>query len=186
MGTEEVVIIPYRDGPYLVRGPASLRDQDGREIDPGRRTIALCRCGKSRLRPFCDGSHHLVRFRAPSEPEVRGGSAAPADGPGPAPNGRAAPNGRPAPAVRNAAPNGLPTGTTSGDELAEVERDLARLQQRLARLAGRPDARQGGSPLGESARLLRVARLLETASTVLQAGGAKGRSKSPADPGVQP
>ena len=34
-----------------------------------RETIALCRCGKSRLRPFCDGTHKLVRFRAPSGPE---------------------------------------------------------------------------------------------------------------------
>ncbi|MGN6169624.1 MAG: CDGSH iron-sulfur domain-containing protein [Solirubrobacteraceae bacterium] len=31
-----------------------------------RGTIALCRCGKSRIRPFCDGTHQLVRFRAPS------------------------------------------------------------------------------------------------------------------------
>ena len=63
-------ITPYRDGPLLVRGPFRLLDQDGNEIDAGPRgTIALCRCGKSRLRPFCDGSHKVVRFRAPSAPE---------------------------------------------------------------------------------------------------------------------
>jgi CDGSH-type Zn-finger protein len=66
----EVVIVPYKDGPYLVRGPVELRDQDGRRIELGRRTIALCRCGKSRMRPFCDGTHRLARFRAPSEPET--------------------------------------------------------------------------------------------------------------------
>ena len=50
--------------------PFRLLDQDGNEIDPGREgTVALCRCGKSRLRPFCDGSHKVVRFRAPSAPE---------------------------------------------------------------------------------------------------------------------
>ena len=67
---DEATITPYRDGPLLVRGPVRLLDQDGNEIDPGRDgTIALCRCGKSRLRPFCDGSHKIVRFRAPSAPE---------------------------------------------------------------------------------------------------------------------
>jgi CDGSH-type Zn-finger protein len=67
---DEATITPYRDGPLLVRGPFKLLDQDGKEIDPGREgTIALCRCGKSRLRPFCDGSHKIVRFRAPSAPE---------------------------------------------------------------------------------------------------------------------
>jgi CDGSH-type Zn-finger protein len=48
-----------------------LVDQDGREIELGRETIALCRCGRSRMRPFCDGTHQLVHFRAPSQPEDR-------------------------------------------------------------------------------------------------------------------
>ena len=69
MADEEVVITPYRDGPLLVRGPFKLTDQDGNVIEVGRKTIALCRCGKSRTRPFCDGTHQLVRFRAPSAPE---------------------------------------------------------------------------------------------------------------------
>lgn len=63
---DEVVITPYRDGPLLVRGPFRMVDQDGREIAVDRGTVALCRCGKSRTRPFCDGSHQVVRFRAPS------------------------------------------------------------------------------------------------------------------------
>jgi CDGSH-type Zn-finger protein len=66
---EPVVITPYRDGPLLVRGPFTIRDQDGEEIDAGRRVVALCRCGKSRTRPFCDGTHQLIRFRAPSSAE---------------------------------------------------------------------------------------------------------------------
>jgi CDGSH-type Zn-finger protein len=65
----DVVITPYRDGPLLVRGPVRLTDQDGNDIEIDRGTIALCRCGKSRLRPFCDGTHKLVRFRAPSAPQ---------------------------------------------------------------------------------------------------------------------
>ena len=67
----DVVITPDRDVPLLVRGPVRLSDQDGNEIEAGRETIALCRCGKSRMRPFCDGSHKIVRFRAPSGPEAR-------------------------------------------------------------------------------------------------------------------
>jgi CDGSH-type Zn-finger protein len=63
---DEATITPYRDGPLLVRGPFRITDQDGNELDVGRDTIALCRCGKSRTRPFCDGTHKLVRFRAPS------------------------------------------------------------------------------------------------------------------------
>ncbi len=65
----EVVIVPYRDGPYLVRGPVLLRDQDGNAIELSRTPVALCRCGKSQMRPFCDGTHQVVRFQAPSELE---------------------------------------------------------------------------------------------------------------------
>ena len=61
-------ITPYRDGPLIVRGDFRLVDQDGTEIDPGRETVALCRCGKSGLKPFCDGTHKKVGFRAPSAP----------------------------------------------------------------------------------------------------------------------
>jgi CDGSH-type Zn-finger protein len=61
-------ITPYRDGPLIVRGNFSLVDQDGAAIDPGRRTIALCRCGKSGIKPFCDGAHKRAGFSAPSAP----------------------------------------------------------------------------------------------------------------------
>ncbi|PWW24817.1 CDGSH-type Zn-finger protein [Geodermatophilus normandii] len=61
-------ITPYRDGPLVVRGDFRLVDQDGAEIDPGRKTIALCRCGKSGIKPFCDGSHKRSGFSAPSTP----------------------------------------------------------------------------------------------------------------------
>jgi CDGSH-type Zn-finger protein len=70
---EPVVIVPYRDGPYLVRGPVVLNDQSGTPIPASRQTVALCRCGKSRMRPFCDGTHQLLHFRADSAPENRSG-----------------------------------------------------------------------------------------------------------------
>jgi CDGSH-type Zn-finger protein len=62
----EVTITPYRDGPLVVRGPVAFRDQDGNEITVNRKVVALCRCGKSRIKPLCDGTHKLAGFRAPS------------------------------------------------------------------------------------------------------------------------
>ena len=61
-------ITPYRDGPLIVRGDFRLVDQDGEEIDPGRRTVALCRCGRSSIKPFCDGTHKRSGFSAASAP----------------------------------------------------------------------------------------------------------------------
>ena len=61
-------ITPYRDGPLLVRGDFRLVDTGGNEIDPGRKTVALCRCGKSGIKPFCDGTHKRSGFSAGSAP----------------------------------------------------------------------------------------------------------------------
>jgi CDGSH-type Zn-finger protein len=57
-------LTPYPDGPYLLRGDFTLTDPEGAEIDPRRQTVALCRCGASRRKPFCDGTHKLIGFRA--------------------------------------------------------------------------------------------------------------------------
>ena len=54
-----VEITVYENGPVIVRGAYKLQDRDRKEIDPGRKTIALCRCGLSALKPFCDGNHAL-------------------------------------------------------------------------------------------------------------------------------
>jgi CDGSH-type Zn-finger protein len=62
-------VTPYRDGPYLLRGTFELTDQDGNPIPTRRSTVALCRCGRSQLRPFCDGTHKLTGFQADSGPE---------------------------------------------------------------------------------------------------------------------
>jgi CDGSH-type Zn-finger protein len=67
---DQARITAYRDGPLIVRGAFLLEDQEGNPIDAGRETIALCRCGKSRAKPFCDGTHRLARFKAPSAPDL--------------------------------------------------------------------------------------------------------------------
>lgn len=64
-----MTITCYPDGPVLVRGEVELRDSDGRPIPHRRRIVALCRCGKSGLAPFCDGTHKQIGFRTPRNPQ---------------------------------------------------------------------------------------------------------------------
>jgi CDGSH-type Zn-finger protein len=49
------------DGPYKVTGPIRLIDPDGAVLEvPEGVPVALCRCGRSATKPFCDGSHKGV------------------------------------------------------------------------------------------------------------------------------
>ena len=53
------------NGPYLVIGDdVTLVDWNGARYPIARRPFALCRCGASKNRPFCDGSHKTVGFEA--------------------------------------------------------------------------------------------------------------------------
>ena len=53
------------NGPYLVEGDVELIDVNGNKIDTtGKPRIALCRCGASVTKPFCDGTHSKVGFQA--------------------------------------------------------------------------------------------------------------------------
>lgn len=66
MTTERPRITAYPDGPLLVRGDVDLRDAAGDPIEKRRRTVALCRCGLSTIKPFCDGTHKPAGFRTES------------------------------------------------------------------------------------------------------------------------
>lgn len=57
-------IQPSDKGPLLVRGPVKLVDPEGNEIATKGRNIALCRCGASENKPFCDGSHARIGFQS--------------------------------------------------------------------------------------------------------------------------
>ena len=57
-------ISPYPDGPLIVRGDVELVAADGTPLTARRRTVALCRCGLSTIKPFCDGTHKAAGFRA--------------------------------------------------------------------------------------------------------------------------
>ncbi|MCA9229083.1 MAG: CDGSH iron-sulfur domain-containing protein [Planctomycetales bacterium] len=60
-------------GPFLVEGSFNLTDSEGNAfpLNPDKPAIALCRCGASENRPFCDGAHKTCDFssdeRAPAE-----------------------------------------------------------------------------------------------------------------------
>ena len=59
------VTIRIRDnGPLVVEGPATIVDATGRtfQIPTEKPAIALCRCGASGKKPFCDGSHKGCNF----------------------------------------------------------------------------------------------------------------------------
>ena len=56
-------VTPMRDGPLLVVGEIQVAHEDGTvEVLP---RASLCRCGESKVKPFCDNSHLTSGFRAP-------------------------------------------------------------------------------------------------------------------------
>jgi len=63
-----IKIMPKPNGPYLVTGDLSqleLSDINGNKYDiTGKQTVALCRCGGSVNKPFCDGTHSKIGFQA--------------------------------------------------------------------------------------------------------------------------
>ncbi|MCB9529714.1 MAG: CDGSH iron-sulfur domain-containing protein [bacterium] len=62
-----LTITPAPDGPLLLSGPVTLVAASGRAAWQGHKA-ALCRCGASKNKPFCDGSHRAVGFKsAPTE-----------------------------------------------------------------------------------------------------------------------
>ena len=61
---DQVTIKPRDNGPYLVTGPVKLVDVDGNEFQLPGEAIALCRCGHSSNKPFCDGTHKTAEFQS--------------------------------------------------------------------------------------------------------------------------
>ena len=66
----DVKITVALNGPYLVEGPIELVDPDGNHftVQEGQR-IAICRCGRSDSKPFCNGNHRNQEpfFDAPTK-----------------------------------------------------------------------------------------------------------------------
>jgi CDGSH-type Zn-finger protein len=63
-----IKIFAKNNGPYLVSGDLKeleVTDASGNKFDiSGKQTIALCRCGGSVNKPFCDGTHSKIGFQA--------------------------------------------------------------------------------------------------------------------------
>jgi CDGSH-type Zn-finger protein len=60
------------NGPYIAEGPITIEDGNGNVIAVAEgRTVKLCRCGHSGMKPYCDGTHRRVDFvsRPTFEPE---------------------------------------------------------------------------------------------------------------------
>lgn len=53
---ENVTVTVLDNGPYLVKGTVTLIHKDG-QAETKEGNIALCRCGLSKNKPFCDGTH---------------------------------------------------------------------------------------------------------------------------------
>ena len=64
--SEPLTIRCRENGPLVVMGPVRVIDHLGNEFvpPPGKERVALCRCGHSGNRPFCDGSHKQSGFQA--------------------------------------------------------------------------------------------------------------------------
>jgi CDGSH-type Zn-finger protein len=63
----DVVIRLRPNGPLVIDGPFTLIDQEGNKftLPTDKPLVALCRCGQSGRRPFCDGTHKTCGFEAP-------------------------------------------------------------------------------------------------------------------------
>ncbi len=58
--TGEVVVRACAGGPLLVRGADKVLDETGREHEVTRPVVALCMCGKSGRKPWCDSTHKAI------------------------------------------------------------------------------------------------------------------------------
>ncbi|MCX7877092.1 MAG: CDGSH iron-sulfur domain-containing protein [Ignavibacteria bacterium] len=60
-----VKITVTKNGSYRIEGDVELYDANGNRFDlAGRSVIALCRCGQSNKKPFCDGTHRTCGFES--------------------------------------------------------------------------------------------------------------------------
>jgi len=61
----DVVIKARENGPLLITGTITLTDHLGNVYNlEGKPNVALCRCGASAKKPFCDGTHRTCGFIA--------------------------------------------------------------------------------------------------------------------------
>ena len=60
---ENVVVRQCPGGPLLLRGADTVLDDDGTEHEVTRPVVAVCACGKSARKPWCDSTHKSIPVR---------------------------------------------------------------------------------------------------------------------------
>ncbi|WP_052510740.1 CDGSH iron-sulfur domain-containing protein [Crystallibacter crystallopoietes] len=55
-------VVACPNGPLLLRGDVEILTETGEPVPRSRKTVALCRCGASSIKPYCDGTHKLIGF----------------------------------------------------------------------------------------------------------------------------
>lgn len=71
MSDVKITITPREDGPLVVKGLDSLTGPDGAALEV-KPVVALCRCGHSKNKPYCDGSHKVVGFSSRNDRPAEG------------------------------------------------------------------------------------------------------------------
>ena len=61
--TGDVVVRVEPDGPLLIRGADTIRDENGDDHEVTRPVVAVCACGKSARKPWCDSTHKAIPER---------------------------------------------------------------------------------------------------------------------------
>ena len=61
--TGDVVVRVVPDGPLLIRGANTIRDENGDDHEVTRPVVAVCTCGKSARKPWCDSTHKAIPER---------------------------------------------------------------------------------------------------------------------------
>lgn len=71
MPEDKVTITPRENGPLVVKGLDTLTGPNGETLEV-KPVLALCRCGHSKNKPYCDGSHKTVGFNSANERPAEG------------------------------------------------------------------------------------------------------------------
>ncbi len=67
--SDKTVIDISENGPFIVKGLRKFKNSKGDQIEVDEK-IALCRCGRSSNKPFCDGTHSKIGFTGEKEKDV--------------------------------------------------------------------------------------------------------------------
>jgi glutamate synthase domain-containing protein 2/uncharacterized Fe-S cluster protein YjdI len=66
---KKTLIRVSKDGPYVVTGLSEIKESTTRSVTVADPAVALCRCGASKTKPFCDGTHGKIAFSGEKSPD---------------------------------------------------------------------------------------------------------------------